>query len=198
MNKNEFLDALRRGLCGLPQDDIEERLSFYAEMIDDRMAEGLSETEAVADLGTVERIVLQTVEEIPLGRLVREKIKPIREGSATKIVLLLCGFPIWFPLLVAAVAIIFSLVVSLWCVIGSLWSLTVALGGAGLGGVLSVVPFALQGRALLGAAMVGAGLFSIGLAIFAVPLCVLLTKGGAWLTKKTVLAIKTLIVYGRI
>ena len=52
MNKREFLDALRHGLYGLPQDDIEERLGFYAEMIDDRMAEGLSETEAVADLGT--------------------------------------------------------------------------------------------------------------------------------------------------
>ncbi len=198
MNKSEFLDALRHGLYGLPQDDIEERLGFYAEMIDDRMAEGLSETEAVADLGTVERIVLQTVEEIPLGRLVREKIKPIREGSATKIVLLLFGFPLWFPLLAAAVAIVFSLCVSLWCVIGSLWSLPVALGGAGLGGVLSVVPFALQGRVLLGAAMVGAGLFLIGLAILAVPLCVLLTKGGVLVTRKILFAIKSLLVYGRI
>ena len=28
MNKKEFLEELRKGLSGLPQDDIEERLTF--------------------------------------------------------------------------------------------------------------------------------------------------------------------------
>ena len=46
MNKREFLASLRNGLYGLPQDDIEERLGFYAEMIDDRMEEGLTEEQA--------------------------------------------------------------------------------------------------------------------------------------------------------
>ena len=45
MNKQEFLAELRRGLSGLPRDDIEERLSFYGEMLDDRIEEGLSEEE---------------------------------------------------------------------------------------------------------------------------------------------------------
>ncbi len=198
MNKSEFLDALRLGLYGLPQEDIEERLLFYAEMIDDRMAEGLSEREAVAEMGTVEKIVLQTVEDIPLTRLVKERIKPVRSFSAAGVILLCCGFPIWLPLLVAAVAVILSLYVTLWCVIGSLWSIPAALGGAGLGGVLSVVPFALQGHLLLGVAMVGAGVFAIALSILSVPLCVLATKGGVLLTKKIVLGTKSLIVYGRI
>ena len=39
MTKQEFLAELRRGLSGLPQNDIEERLNFYSEMIDDRMEE---------------------------------------------------------------------------------------------------------------------------------------------------------------
>ena len=47
MNKQEFLSLLRRELSGLPQGDIEERVGFYAEMIDDRMEEGLTEEEAV-------------------------------------------------------------------------------------------------------------------------------------------------------
>lgn len=47
MNKQEFLVKLRKGLSGLPKEDIEERLTFYSEMIDDRMEEGLSEEEAV-------------------------------------------------------------------------------------------------------------------------------------------------------
>ena len=33
MNKQEFLTELRKGLSGLPQNDIEERLAFYGEML---------------------------------------------------------------------------------------------------------------------------------------------------------------------
>ena len=50
MNKEKFLDALRRRLSGLPQEDIDERIAFYEEMIDDRMEEGLSEEEATATI----------------------------------------------------------------------------------------------------------------------------------------------------
>lgn len=42
MTKQDFLTRLRKGLSGLPQDDIEERLKFYGEMLEDRMEEGLS------------------------------------------------------------------------------------------------------------------------------------------------------------
>ena len=56
MNKQEFLDRLRKGLSGLPQAEREERLLFYSEMIDDRMEEGLTEEEAVAALGSLEEI----------------------------------------------------------------------------------------------------------------------------------------------
>ena len=37
MTKQEFLARLREGLRGLPEADIEERLTFYGEMLDDRM-----------------------------------------------------------------------------------------------------------------------------------------------------------------
>ena len=46
MSKQEFLEQLRRGRSGLPREDIEERLTFYSEMLEDRMEEGLSEEEA--------------------------------------------------------------------------------------------------------------------------------------------------------
>ena len=66
MTKQEFLTALSDALRGLPQSDIDERVAFYAEMIDDRMEEGLSEQEAVAAVGSVPDIVLQVVDEYPL------------------------------------------------------------------------------------------------------------------------------------
>ena len=90
MNKQEFLNALRYGLSGLPQDDVEERLVFYSEMIDDRMEEGLSEEEAVAQAGPIEEIVSQTVGEIPLTKIVKERIKPKRHMSVGEMLLISC------------------------------------------------------------------------------------------------------------
>ena len=197
MTKREFLDSLRQGLRGLPQEDIEERLLFYSEMIDDRVADGCSESEAVAKMGSVNQIVRQTLEDIPLGRLVRKRIKPICEGSGARIALLVCTSLLWLPLLVSALAVVLSLFVSLWCVTASLWSIPVALGGAGLGGVLSLLPFALQGKPFLGIAMVGAGLLSLGLSILTVPLCVLAARASVWLTKKLVFLIKSLMIFRR-
>lgn len=42
MSKEQFLGQLRKGLSGLPQDDREERLAFYSEMLDDRFLPLLS------------------------------------------------------------------------------------------------------------------------------------------------------------
>ncbi len=37
MNKEQFLYELQLRLSGLPQVDIDERIAFYSEMIDDRI-----------------------------------------------------------------------------------------------------------------------------------------------------------------
>ena len=47
---------LGRALEGLPKDDIIEKLSFYEEMIADYMEEGMTETQAVASVGTVDDV----------------------------------------------------------------------------------------------------------------------------------------------
>ena len=109
MNKTEFLAALERALSGLPEQDVQERLSFYGELIDDRVEEGLSEEEAVKERGSVDEIAKQTLADIPLSRLVRERVKPKRALRAWEIVLLVLGFPLWFPLLLAAAVVVLAL-----------------------------------------------------------------------------------------
>ena len=37
MNKEEFLNELKKGLSGIPENDRNERVTFYSEMIDDRI-----------------------------------------------------------------------------------------------------------------------------------------------------------------
>ena len=71
------METLRKRLAGLPQAEIEERLAFYNEMIDDRIEDGLTEEEAVAEVGPVEDVVNQIMSEIPLTALVREKVRPV-------------------------------------------------------------------------------------------------------------------------
>ena len=115
MSKQEFLAQLEKGLYGLPQADIDERLGFYSEMIDDRMEEGLSEEEAVAGIGSVDEVIAEIVAEIPLSKLVKERIP--KQIDAGLIVLLVLGFPVWLPLLIAGVAVVFSLYGSLWAVL---------------------------------------------------------------------------------
>lgn len=103
MNKQEFLTELRQKLAGLPKDDLENRLNFYAEMIDDRVEEGKSEEEAIQELGSVDAIVEEIAKDTSLVTLVKEKVKPKREIKVWEIVLLTLGFPLWFPVVLTAV-----------------------------------------------------------------------------------------------
>ena len=75
MTKQIFLTKLREGLYGLPQNDIEERVTFYSEMIDDRMEEGISQEDAVSEIGDVQNIVSQILMETPITKIVKEKVE---------------------------------------------------------------------------------------------------------------------------
>ena len=93
MNKEEFIAELKDGLSGLPQNDIDERVLFYTEMIDDRMEEGMSEEEAISGIGSVEEIVSQIISEVPLTKIVKKRITPDRALRTWEIVLIVLGSP---------------------------------------------------------------------------------------------------------
>lgn len=57
MNKYEFLAEVRRGLGGMDKADIDRSLEYYREMIEDRVEDGISEEEAVAALGPVDKVI---------------------------------------------------------------------------------------------------------------------------------------------
>lgn len=194
MNKQEFLAELRKGLHGLPQNDIEERLTFYNEMIDDRMEEGLTEDAAVSEIGTVNEVVSQIVTETPLSKIVKEKVRPKRTLRVWEIVLLALGSPIWLSLLIAAFAVIFAVYVTAWSVIVALWASELALAASSIGSILSAVIFAFQVNGIVAIAVLGAGIAFAGLSIFLFFGCKETTKGILFLTKKMILGIKFLFI----
>ncbi len=194
MNKQEFLAELRKGLHGLPQNDIEERLTFYNEMIDDRMEEGLTEDAAVLEVGTVNEVISQIVTETPLSKIVKEKVRPKRTLRVWEIVLLALGSPIWLSLLIAAFAVIFAVYVTAWSVIAALWASELALAASSIGSILSAVIFAFQVNGIVAIAVLGAGIAFAGLSIFLFFGCKETTKGILFLTKKMILGIKSLFI----
>jgi len=184
MDKQEFLVQLRKGLSVLPQKDIEEHLTFYSEMIEDRKEEGLSEEEAVSAVGSVNEIVTQVVAETPFAKIAKERIKSKMRLSVGEIVLLVLGSPIWISLGIAAFAVILSLYISLWAVIISLWAVFASFAACSIGGVLACVVFIVGGNGASGFAMLSAGIVCAGLAIFMFYGCKAATKGTWILTKK--------------
>ena len=138
MNKEKFLNELRGKLHGLSQGDIDERIAFYNEMINDRMEDGLSEEEAIAEIGTVDSVFEQVMSEIPITALVKEKVKPKRKLKGWEIALLIIGSPVWFPILISVAAVLFSVYIVFWSVIISLFAADVALAAGAVGCIVGV------------------------------------------------------------
>lgn len=176
MTKQEFLGKLSERLSGLPKKDIEERLSFYDEMISDRMEDGLSEEEAVDGIGTIEECSARIVDEIPLKNIVKERIRPKKKMSGSTIALLIITFPIWMPFLCAAFAVIFSVYASLWALVASLWGVTLSLIVAPLVGVLGTLNLVIRGNLEEGLCIFAFTLIAIGFAILFFRLSLWMTK----------------------
>ena len=190
MNKTEFLVELTARLSPLPWEEISDRWDYYSEMIDDRMEDGLTEDEAVAELGSVDEVAGQILSDIPLSTLVKEKIRPKRRLRTAEIALLVLGSPIWLSLLIAVFAVVFSLYVSLWAAVISLWAVFVSLAACFLGGVAACVILSVSGSAAPGLALLAAGLLCAGLSVFLFYGCRAATKGMLLLTKNMATRIK--------
>ena len=194
MTKQAFLAQLRNALSGLPQADIEERLAFYSEMIEDRIEEGLPEAEAVAAVGAIPEITAQIIADTPLVKLAKERMKPNRRLKTGEVVLLALGSPLWLSLCVAAVAVVFALYLSVWSVIVSLWAVFGSLAACAFSGLAAGILFVCTGYALSGIAMIAAGLACAGISVFAFYGSKAATNGILRLTKKVAMWTKNCFV----
>ena len=194
MTKWEFLEALEKKLEGCPEREVEERICFYSESIDDRIEEGISEEEAVAQIGTVDEIAKQIIADIPFTKIVKNKMSSKGKWKAGEITLLVLGAPIWLSLLIAFFAVIFSLYAVAWSVVISLWAVFVSFVACGVAGVLGLILFLVTGAASMGVLVFGGGLVCAGLAVFMFFVCKWLTKGMVLFTKGVMLRLKNRLV----
>ena len=181
MSKEVFLNALRMRLNSLPQKEVDERVSFYQEMIEDRIDEGKTEDEAIAEIGTVDEVVEQIAAETPLVNLVKEKIRPKRRLRAWEIVLIIVGFPLWFPLVLVASILFLVFYLLMWIFVIITYSLELTLSVGGIGGI--VVYFANLANGDSKVEILGFSIMALGAAILLFFGCIGATKANIKFTK---------------
>ena len=158
-------------------------------MIEDRMEEGMSETDAVAGLGDIGRIVEVIQYEMPVTSLVvssvREKTSEAKAkaesrwpawGKGLVIALLIIGSPIWVSLLVAGLGLLIGLLAAKLAIIVAVAAVVLAMA---VGSVAALVIGCanLFSQPAAGIALIGAGLLGVGLTILAYLLAVIIIKG---------------------
>lgn len=185
MTKQEFLLQLNRALAGLPQDEIEERLTFYSEMIDDRIEEGLSQEEVIASIGDPQEIANQIKSDFtPTSKDSKEKKKTKWHWGPWEIVLLILAAPLILSVGSGILSSVLSVYAGIWATIISLWAGVVALWGVAVGGIISGFGMIFTGAPIHGLSVIAVAILSAGLSIFAFFGAHLAGKWTVILTKK--------------
>ena len=167
MNRKEYVSKLKRRLSKLPNADVKKYVDFFNEIIDDRIEEGLSEEEALAQSGTPQEFAEQILAECGVKT---------RKMKTWELVLLIAGSPVWFSLVVALAAIVLSLYISLWAVDICLWAADLCFAACGFAGLVAGVALIATGYFPQGLFLIGSGLICVSLGIFWFLLCDLVSN----------------------
>ncbi|MBR4580385.1 MAG: DUF1700 domain-containing protein [Lachnospiraceae bacterium] len=195
MTKAEFIESLTQSLNGLSEEDIKKSKDYYEEMIDDRIEDGIAEEEAVGGLGTIDEIKDQILEDVPITKIVKEKMKPKRALRAWEIVLLIIGAPLWLPIVLAFIVVCLVIYLCFWIIILCLYATDLAVF---LSGILSIFGAFIQTNGFnTGLFLAGCGIALVGTAILLFFGFNQVTKGMFFISKKIVLGIKRMFVGGK-
>lgn len=194
MTKNEFLIKLCTRLNRLHPDDIEESVSYYSEMIDDRVEGGEKEEDVISSLGSINSIADQIIREMPIASLVKSRIKPKKTLKAWEIVLICLGSPIWISLLISLFAVVFSVYAILWSLVVSLYAITVSFLASILCGIFGIIAFAIANEAIKGLIVLSFGFILFGIGLILLKPCICVTVGMVRLSKGILVLIKRCII----
>ncbi len=178
----DFLIQLKERISHLPASEVARVLSYYSEMIQDRMEDGVSEEVAILSLGKIDDIVATIEEEVPLSAIVKEKVqqqveqksKMSTERKLLIALLIIVTSPVWIGILGGVIGLVAGLWGAYIGVMAAYLGSTLLLGvGSLFSGVLNIVTF----EFFKGLAYIGLGLLGIGGFI-------LLLKPAIWLSVK--------------
>lgn len=193
MTKSEFISILEKKLEGIPKEDIKNTIEYYNEIIMDKQDEGVSEEEVIESLGTIDEIVNFTLSEIPVSKLVKEKLNLNRKLKIWEIVLLTITSIIWAPLLLVLLVVILSIYLCLWSGVIALGSVSVSCLASSLISIPGIIDIFTSDFSS-GILLIAVGMMMLGFGILLGLLTIKLAKIMVVLCKKIVLKIKTYFV----
>lgn len=192
MLKPEFINSLSYALRELPQQERDKIISYYMELIDDKMESGKPEEEIIAEFGDINTLA---------GTIISESNSTINEDMISKsqsspsdrkklpvpawlIILLIIFSPFIFAIAVAAFSVALGLLITAFALVFSFFVVSVALG---LSGVLIFFTsfIILPTNPTYAVMQLGAGILLTGLSIFAFTGAFYFTKGCVKLSSMT-------------
>lgn len=190
MRKQDFIKELRLNLSFLPKEEIDDRISFYSELIDDKIEEGVKEEDAIKSIGSIDEIINQIIDEMPLSKIAKDKIKQKRKLSGLEIALIIVGSPIWLSLLLSLIAVLFSLYIIGWSIVISIWAILISLIAVLVAGIVLTIISLFSNIYIVALSYLGATLVILGLTTLMHYVCKIITRLYIKLTKLIVLSIK--------
>ena len=190
MRKQDFIKELRLNLSFLPKEEIDDRISFYSELIDDKIEEGVKEEDAIKSIGSIDEIINQIIDEMPLSKIAKDKIKPKRKLSGLEIALIIVGSPIWLSILLSLIAVLFSLYIIGWSIVISIWAILISLIAVLVAGIVLTIISLFSNIYIVALSYLGATLVILGLTILMHYVCKIITKLYIKITNLIVLSIK--------
>lgn len=195
MLKSEFLKQLENRLVGIPKEDLNRTIDYYNEIISDKQEDGMSEEEAINSLGSIDEIVKNILNEIPIKKLVKEKLQLNRKLKTWEIVLLSATSIIWVPIAIVMFAVILVLYVCLWSGVISLGAASISCLASSFIAIIGSIDF-VTGNVCNGLFLIGTGIASLGIGVLLGILTFKFAKIMVIVCKKIILKIKSLFIRG--
>lgn len=137
MTRDEWVAELR-GLLerrGVPASEVADALEYYAEAIDDRVELGLSERQALEEIGSPAQACDAVAETVPVAKRAVAAATATRERKALIGVLLLVSAVFWVPLAFGLLGAVAGVYVTIWAAVLVVWTGVGSLLACGLGAV---------------------------------------------------------------
>lgn len=186
MKKQEFLQELRMSLKQFPDAEIKEVLSYYEEMIGDKIEQGEEEEAVIEALGSI-KVISARIQTDLMDLRLKENKNIVKTSNNFFIVLMLCASPALIPLGIAFFAVFFSFFIAYISIVFSFGVTAIAL-------IVAAIPASIIAGINLGAgsAFVVAGVMLILTGVFAM-LTIILWYCGAIILNEIVKIVNKMI-----
>jgi len=181
LTRNEFINKLKDGIRMLPQDDIDNAVSYYEEYFDEAGLD--NEQSAIDEFGDPSAVASKIIGEYSLKEIKSEKSEDKKPNDSSIkllwiVIIALLLSPIAFPLAIGAVGMAFGLVVTTFALLLTFMIAGVALTAGGIA--------ALFGSFAVLFVHLPTAIFALGIALFLICVGIAFILVGWWIIRSVI------------